>query len=50
MTTTKKASAACNGAGYVFCKYIVKNGKTIYPKNGKVFRFPISSKGANNGI
>ena len=23
----------------VFAKYIRKNGKTIYPKNGKVFKF-----------
>ena len=23
----------------VFCRYIVGNGKIIYPKNGKVFHF-----------
>lgn len=23
----------------VYCKYIRRNGKTIYPKNGKMFRF-----------
>lgn len=29
-----------NGKMYklVFCKYIRKNGKTIYPKKSKVFR------------
>lgn len=30
--------------GYKFCKYIMKNGKKIYPKNSKVFRFPIYKK------
>lgn len=25
--------------GYVYVRYIVKNGKRIYPRNGKVFRF-----------
>ena len=24
---------------WVFCRYITKNGKRIYPKNGKFFRF-----------
>lgn len=28
---------------YIFCRYIVKNGKRIYPKNAKVFRIPLSS-------
>lgn len=30
-----------NGKLYklVYCKYIRKNGKTIYPSKGKVFRF-----------
>lgn len=23
----------------IFCKYITKNGKKIYPKNGKFFHF-----------
>jgi len=23
----------------IFCKYITKNGKRIYPKNGKFFHF-----------
>lgn len=26
--------------GYIFCRYIKKNGKTIYPKNARFFRFP----------
>jgi len=33
-------------SGYreVFCKFIRKNGKIIYPKNGKVFHFFIKVK------
>ena len=25
---------------YVYCRYIKKNGKIIYPKNAKLFKFP----------
>jgi hypothetical protein len=28
---------------YIYCKYIVKNGKRIYPKNASVFKIPLSS-------
>ena len=30
-----------NGVTYVevFCKYVIRNGKRIYPKNGKCFHF-----------
>jgi len=28
----------------VFCAYIVRKGKVIYPKNAKVFRFWIKGK------
>jgi len=33
-------------AGYreVFCRYVVRNGKKIYPKNGKVFHFFVKEK------
>jgi hypothetical protein len=24
---------------WVYCRYITKNGRRIYPKNGKFFRF-----------
>ena len=48
MATLKKDSATLNSTGYVFCKYVVRNGKTIYPKNGKVFRFSISNKGGSH--
>lgn len=30
-----------DGQELVFCRYIVRNGKKIYPKNGKVFCFPV---------
>ena len=28
---------------YIYCAYIIKNGKRIYPKNAKVFKIPVSS-------
>ena len=28
----------------VYCAYIVKNGKRIYPKNGKCFVFTVAAK------
>lgn len=28
--------------GYIYRKYITKNGKRIYPKNGKCFKIPIT--------
>lgn len=28
----------------VFCRYITRNGKRIYPKNAKVFHFYIKLK------
>lgn len=28
----------------VFCRYIVKNGKRIYPKHGKYFSFLVDDK------
>nr|DAL65446.1 MAG TPA_asm: hypothetical protein [Caudoviricetes sp.] len=30
----------------IFCKYIVKNGKRIYPKVGNVFSFLVDAKKA----
>lgn len=32
-------SAAPSGAVEIFCRYIVKNGVTIYPKNARFFHF-----------
>ena len=26
---------------WIYCKYIVRNGKRIYPKNAKAFRFKV---------
>ena len=33
-------------AGYreVFCRYIIRNGKKIYPKKAKVFHFFVKMK------
>jgi hypothetical protein len=28
----------------VFCRYITRNGKRIYPKNGKLFHFFVKIK------
>lgn len=28
----------------VYCRYIVKNGKRIYPKKGKFFHFFVKAK------
>ncbi|MGA9363779.1 MAG: hypothetical protein WBW16_05355 [Bacteroidota bacterium] len=36
------AKPANNGEQYIFCAYVVRNGKVIYPKNAKVFRIPLS--------
>jgi len=33
-----------NGYKEVFCRYIVRNGKIIFPKNGKVFHFFVKIK------
>ncbi len=40
------AKATSNGNTYklVFCKYIKKNGRIIYPKNAKAFRFWVKVK------
>ena len=35
-------SAERTGGRWVICRYIIKNGRTIYPKNGKCFRFWVS--------
>lgn len=26
---------------YIYCKYITRNGKRIYPKTAKAFRIPV---------
>jgi hypothetical protein len=33
-----------NGKTVVFCRYITRNGKRIYPRRRKVFRFVVSKK------
>lgn len=34
---------ASSSGHWVYCRYIVKNGRTIYPKKGRVFRFWVDS-------
>lgn len=31
------------GVLYIYCRYIRKNGKIIYPKHSKVFRIPVKA-------
>jgi hypothetical protein len=33
-----------NGLVEVFCRYITRNGKRIYPKNAKFFHFWVKPK------
>ena len=40
MSTIKNANS--QDAKLVFARYITKNGKRIYPKNGKVFCFYVN--------
>lgn len=35
---------ATEGMIEIFCRYIVKNGKRIYPKNAKFFHFFVKAK------
>ncbi len=35
-----------DGKKEIFCRYIVKNGKKIYPKKGKFFHFWVDEKAA----
>lgn len=35
---------APTGKREVFCKFVVRNGKKIYPKNGRVFHFFVTDK------
>lgn len=32
-----------DGVQYIYCPYIRKNGKIIYPKHSKVFRIPVKA-------
>nr|DAO36929.1 MAG TPA: hypothetical protein [Caudoviricetes sp.] len=38
-----------NETDFVFCRFIRRNGKIIYPKNAKFFKFPRQSKGVKYG-
>ena len=36
-------SAKADEDGYIYPRYITRNGEKIYPKNAKTFRIPVSS-------
>lgn len=38
----KQQSVGADAEEYIYPKYIVKNGKRIYPKNGSCFKIPKS--------
>lgn len=38
-----------NETDFVFCRFVRRNGKIIYPKNAKFFKFPRQSKGVRYG-
>jgi len=42
MTTKKPAPTPAGGV--VYCRYIRRGGKVIYPKKGRVFRFVVRRK------
>ncbi|MDO4692611.1 MAG: hypothetical protein Q4A64_07045 [Porphyromonadaceae bacterium] len=35
------SSTTVSGKKRIFCRYIVRNGVPIYPKNGKCFSFEV---------
>ena len=39
----KKKPKSENETGYIYRRYIMKNGKRVYPKNAKVFKIPIDT-------
>ena len=40
----REATPNTNDDGqYIYRRYIIKNGKRIYPKNARAFRIPISN-------
>lgn len=41
-------STATTKGRWVYCRSIVKNGRTIYPKKAKFFRFWVEDKNAKD--
>ncbi len=39
-----RSSDANQDGHWVYCRYIKRNGKIIYPKTGKVFKFWVNNK------
>ena len=44
--TDKEQKRDDSGRVLIYCKYIVRNGKRIYPKNASCFRFWVEPKSA----
>lgn len=40
-------STSRDGSNVIYCRFIVKNGKRIYPRKSKVFRIVIQDKKAS---
>lgn len=40
--TDSTNKAAQSGGRWVYCRYIVRNGRVIYPKKARFFRFWVS--------
>lgn len=40
-------SISDDNSNVIYCRFIIKNGKKIYPKKSKVFRFIVSDKKAS---
>lgn len=39
-----KSPDKTQGGRWVYCRYIVRNGRVIYPKNARFFRFWVADK------
>lgn len=46
----KPRSSSMDGKIEVFCRYITRNGKRIYPKNGKFFHFWVDPAKAKSKV
>lgn len=40
-------STSKTGSNVIYCRFIVKNGKRIYPRKSKVFKFIVPDKKAS---
>lgn len=40
-------SVSDDNSNVIYCRFIIKNGKKIYPKKSKVFKFVVRGKKAS---